>query len=105
MNISESVRIAQAALDVAEREINKSQAAHSPSLDLTGGYSRNYASGHISSPADIVTRHRSGQYRLGLNVSLFGGGVQARVREAISFTPFGGAQDVLKDLREKVFAG
>lgn len=79
------VRIAQAALDVAEREISKSQAAHSPSLDLTAGYSRNYASGSISSPADIVTRYRSGQYGLSLNVPLFaGGGVQARVREAIS---------------------
>ncbi|MES2399938.1 MAG: TolC family outer membrane protein [Pseudomonadota bacterium] len=79
------VRIAQAALDVAEREVDRSQAAHSPSLDFTAGYGRNYSSGSISSPADIVTRYRSGQYGLSLNVPLFaGGGVQARVREAIA---------------------
>lgn len=79
------VRIAKAALEVAEREVAKSQAAHSPSLDFTAGYGRNYSSGSISSPADIVTRYRASQYGLSLNVPLFaGGGVQARVREAIA---------------------
>lgn len=79
------VRIAEAALNVAEREVDKSQAAHSPSLDFTAGYGRNYSSGSVSSPADIATRYRSGQYGLSLNVPLFaGGGTQARVREAIA---------------------
>ena len=79
------VRITQAALDVADREIDKSQAAHSPSLDFTAGYGRNFSSGSMSSPADIVTRYHAGQYGLSLNVPLFaGGGVQARVREAIA---------------------
>lgn len=79
------VRIAQAALDVADREIAKSQAAHSPSLDFTAGYGSNFNSGSISSPADIVTRSRAGQIGLNLTIPLYaGGGVQARVREAIA---------------------
>ncbi len=79
------VRIAHTALEVADREIVKNQAAHSPSLDLTAGYGRNFASGSISSPADISTRVRSSQVGLSLSVPLFaGGGVQARVRESIA---------------------
>lgn len=79
------VRIAQTALEVADREITKNQAAHSPSLDLTAGYGRNFTSGSISSPADISSRVRSSQVGLSLSVPLFAGGaVQARVREAIA---------------------
>ena len=79
------VRIAQTALEVAEHEIIKNQAAHSPSLDLTAGYGRNFASGTVSSPADISTRVRSSQVGLSLSVPLYAGGsVQARVREAIA---------------------
>jgi outer membrane protein len=82
---SQQVRIAQAALDVAAREIAKSQAAHSPSLDFTAGYGTNFSSGSMSSPADIMTRTRAGQAGLSLTIPLFaGGGTQARVREAIS---------------------
>lgn len=79
------VRIAQAALEVADREIAKSRAAHSPTLDLTAGYGTNYSSGSITSPADISARSHSRQLGLNLNIPLFaGGGVQARVREALA---------------------
>lgn len=79
------VRVALTTLEVADREIDKSRAAHSPTLDLTAGYGNNYASGSISSPADIATRTHSGQVGLNLTIPLFaGGGVQARVREAIA---------------------
>ncbi len=79
------VRVAQTALEVAEHEITKNQAAHSPSLDLTAGYGRNFASGSISSPADISTRVRSSQVGLSLSVPIFsGGGIQSRVRESIA---------------------
>ena len=79
------VRVALTTLEVAAREIDKSRAVHSPTLDLTAGYGTNYASGSISSPADIATRTRSGQVGLNLTVPLFaGGGAQARVREAIA---------------------
>lgn len=79
------VRIAQASLEVADREIAKSRAAHSPTLDLTAGYGTNYSSGSITSPADISVRSRSRQVGLNLNIPIFsGGGVQARVREALA---------------------
>ena len=79
------VRMAQAALEVADREIAKSRAAHSPTLDLTAGYGTNYSSGSMTSPADISVRSRSRQVGLNLNIPLFaGGGVQARVREALA---------------------
>jgi len=79
------VRIAQATLEVADREIAKSQAAHSPTLDLTAAYGNNYTSGSITSPADISVRSRSTQVGLSLTIPLYaGGGVQARVREAVA---------------------
>jgi outer membrane protein len=79
------VRIAQATLEVADREIAKSQAAHSPTLDLTASYGNNYTSGSITSPADISVRSRSGQVGMSLTIPLYaGGGVQARVREAVA---------------------
>lgn len=82
---SPQVLIAQAALEVADREIAKSRAAHSPSLDFTAGYGSNFNSGSISSPADIVTRTRAGQVGLNLTIPLYaGGGAQARVREALA---------------------
>jgi outer membrane protein len=79
------VRIAQATLDVADREITKSGAAHSPSLDLTAGYGNTFTSGSITSPADIPVRTRSGQVGLTLTIPIYaGGGVQARLREALA---------------------
>jgi outer membrane protein len=79
------VRIAQATLEVADREVAKSQAAHSPSLDLTASYGNNFTSGSITSPADISVRSRSTQVGMSLTIPLYaGGGVQSRVREAVA---------------------
>ncbi len=79
------VRIAQSTLDVADGEIAKSRAAHSPSLDLTAGYGSTFTSGSISSPADIPVRARSGQVGVTLTIPIYaGGGVQARLREALA---------------------
>lgn len=79
------VRIAQATLDVADREIAKSQAAHSPTLDLTASYGSNFTSGNMSSPADISVRSRATQVGMSLTIPLYaGGGVQSRVREAVA---------------------
>jgi len=79
------VRIAQATLEVADREIAKSQAAHSPTLDLTAAYGNNFTSGSITSPSDISVRSRSTQVGMSLTIPLYaGGGVQARVREAVA---------------------
>jgi outer membrane protein len=79
------VRIAEAAWSVAARELDKSRAAHAPTLDLTAGYGSNYASGSISSPAHIAVRSRSGQIGINFSLPLYAGGaVQARVREAVA---------------------
>lgn len=79
------VRIAQAAWEVAAREIEKNRAAHQPSLDLTASYGSNYGSGTLSSPADVSSRSRSGQIGINFSLPLYaGGGVESRVREALA---------------------
>jgi len=97
------VRVAQATLDVANREITKSRAAHSPTLDFTAGYGTNYSSGSITSPADISVRSRSRQVGLNLNIPLFaGGGAQGRVREALALKDK--AEDDLEAARRQAVA-
>lgn len=79
------VRIAQAALEVAESEVQRGRAAHSPTLDATASYGNNYSSGSMGSPADISSRVRSAQVGLNFTVPLYaGGGISARVREAFA---------------------
>jgi len=79
------VRIAQVTLEVADREIAKNQAAHSPTLDLTASYGSNFTSGNITSPADISVRSRATQVGMSLTIPLYaGGGIQSRVREAVA---------------------
>ncbi|MEJ7686953.1 MAG: TolC family outer membrane protein [Variovorax sp.] len=97
------VRIAQAAREVAAREVERSRAAHSPSLDLTAGYGTNYGSGSVSSPANIAVRSRSGQIGVSFSMPLYaGGGVQARVREAIAAQ--GRAEEELEAARRQAAA-
>ncbi|MBT2321740.1 TolC family outer membrane protein [Variovorax paradoxus] len=80
------VLIQLAAQDAAASEIERSRAAHWPTLDLTASHGSNYASGTVSSPADISTRVRSTQLGLQLSIPLYSGGaIDSRVREAISF--------------------
>jgi outer membrane protein len=79
------VKMQLAALDVAKKEVAKSQAAHLPTLDLVLNAGGNFNSGSLSSPADIPTRVRSQQVGLQLNVPLFtGGATQSKVREALA---------------------
>lgn len=79
------VRIAQAALEIAESEVHRSRAAHSPTLDATASYGRNFSSGSIGSPADISSRTRSALVGLNFVVPLYaGGGLTARVSEAMA---------------------
>lgn len=79
------IRIQQAALTVAQKEVSKSMAAHTPTLDLVFSRSGNYSSGSINSPADISTRVNSHQTALQLTVPLFAGGAtQSKVRESVA---------------------
>jgi outer membrane protein len=97
------VRIAQATLEVADREIAKSQAAHLPTLDMTAAYGSNFTSGSFTSPADISVRSRSSQVGVSLTIPLYaGGGVQARVREALALK--GKAEEDLEAARRQAMA-
>lgn len=79
------IRIQQAALEVAHQEVNKSRAAHAPTLDFVANQGINYSSGALSSPADVSSRVHSFQRGLQFTVPLFAGGaMQSRVREALA---------------------
>ncbi len=79
------IRIQQAALDVAHQEVNKSYAAHAPTLDLVFNKGGSYSSGSMSSPADLATRVDSFQRGIQFNIPLFAGGAtQSKAREALA---------------------
>lgn len=79
------IKVQQAALDVAHQEVNKSYAAHAPTLDFVANKASNYGSGSLSSPADLSTRVNSFQRGVQLNIPLFAGGAtQSKVRESIA---------------------
>lgn len=79
------IKIQQAALDVAHQEVNKSYAAHAPTVDFVANRGSNYGSGSLSSPADLSTRVNSFQRGIQLNIPLFAGGAtQSKVRESIA---------------------
>jgi outer membrane protein len=79
------IKIQQAALDVAHQEVNKSYAAHAPTLDFVASKGGSYGSGSLSSPADLSTRVNSFQRGIQLNIPLFAGGAtQSKVRESIA---------------------
>lgn len=79
------IKIQQAALDVAHQEVNKSYAAHAPTLDFVANKGSTYGSGSLSSPADLSTRVNSFQRGIQFNIPLFAGGAtQSKVRESIA---------------------
>jgi outer membrane protein len=74
------VQLQQAALDSAERELDRQRAARQPTLDLVGLAGHSRTTGSATSPIGIVTN----QIVLGvqLNLPLYTGGlIDARVRE------------------------
>jgi outer membrane protein len=85
MNQSPQIRIQQAALIVAQKEVTKSMAAHSPTLDVVANRATIYSSGSLSTPADLSSRVNSHQTGLQLSIPLFAGGAtQSKVREAVA---------------------
>ncbi|HSV53838.1 MAG TPA: TolC family outer membrane protein [Burkholderiaceae bacterium] len=92
-----------AAWTVARKEVDKSHAAHWPTLDLVASRGNSFASGALGSPANIATRVATNQIGLQLNVPLYaGGGVQAKVREAAAAAAR--AHDDLEAARRQVAA-
>ena len=79
------VRVQQAAVAVAEKEVRKNSAAHLPTLDFTASYGRNASSGSSSTPQDFSSSSQAGQFGIQLTVPLYaGGGMQSKVRESLA---------------------
>ncbi len=95
------IKVQQAALEVAHKEVAKSEAAHLPTLDLVLSRGTNKSDGSMSSPADIPTHVNSHQAGLQLNIPVYAGGAtQSRVRETLALADK--AQDELTLTRRTV---
>ena len=80
-----AVRIQQAGLEIATREIERSRAGHYPSLNMVGSYGRNSASISTIGTQSLGTDSISRTLGLQLAIPLYaGGGVNALVRQAIA---------------------
>jgi outer membrane protein len=76
------VALAQQGLEIAAREVDKSQAGHYPTLDAVGSLTQNYAS---SSAQGIGSDVQALVIGLQLNIPLYqGGAISSRVREAVA---------------------
>lgn len=79
-----SIRQARVALDVAKLEVDKAQAGHKPTLDLTASYNLNSNVGG-SSVSSTSSRTNSSVVGVSFNLPLFAGfATQNRVRETLS---------------------
>jgi outer membrane protein len=82
-----AVAVAKAAAEIAAKEVDRAQAGHYPTVDLsaTYNYNRNPASslGELFTGASITSRNA--QVGVVLSVPIYaGGGTQSRVREALA---------------------
>jgi outer membrane protein len=79
------VRVQQAALEIASREIERSRAGHYPTLNLVGSYGKNSASISTVGTVSVGTDSTSTVVGLQFSMPLYaGGGVNALVRQAIA---------------------
>ncbi len=79
------VRIQQAALEIATREIERSRAGHYPSLNMVGNYGKNSSSYSTVGTTSLGTDSTSRSIGLQLAIPLYaGGGVSSLVRQAIA---------------------
>ena len=80
-----AVRIQQAALEIASREIERSRAGHYPSLNLVGSYGSNSAGISTAGTVSLGTDSTSRSIGLQLAIPLYaGGGVDSLVRQALA---------------------
>jgi outer membrane protein len=80
-----TVRVQQAALEIASREIERSRAGHYPTLNMVGNFSKNSASIFTSGPVNFATDTIDRSIGLQLSIPLYaGGGVNSLVRQAIA---------------------
>ncbi len=79
------VRVQEAALEVATREIERSRAGHLPSLNLVGNLGRNSSSVNATAAANIPSDSINRNIGLQLAIPLYAGGnVSSLVRQAIA---------------------
>ena len=80
-----SVRVQQAAYEIATREIERSRAGHYPTLNMFGTYGQNSASISTVGTVNVATDSTSNIVGLQLAIPLYaGGGVNSLVRQAIA---------------------
>ncbi|MGP1676001.1 MAG: TolC family outer membrane protein [Burkholderiales bacterium] len=80
-----AVRIQEAALEIATREIERSRAGHYPSLNMVGNYGKNSAGISTVGTVNLGTDSTSRSIGLQLAIPLYaGGGVNSLVRQAIA---------------------
>ena len=80
-----AVRVQQAALEIASREIERSRAGHYPTLNMVGNFSKSSASIFTSGPVNFATDTIDRSIGLQLSIPLYaGGGVNSLVRQAIA---------------------
>ncbi|MBS1210973.1 MAG: channel protein TolC [Proteobacteria bacterium] len=77
------VQAQQLTTEIAAREVERNRAAHLPTVDAVGSYTRYHAGGSTSS----VTESRYSDWSVGVQATLplyQGGGVQSKVRETVA---------------------
>jgi len=80
-----AVRVQEAALEIATREIERSRAGHYPTLNMVGNMARNSASISSVGTTSFATDTTSSSIGLQLAIPLYaGGGVRSLVRQAIA---------------------
>jgi outer membrane protein len=80
-----AVRIQEAALEIATREIERSRAGHYPTLNMVGNFGKNSASISTIGTTSIGTDSINRNIGLQLAIPLYaGGGVSSLVRQAIA---------------------
>lgn len=79
---NQSVKAAQAAVEVADKEILKAQAGHFPTLNAVASYSDNVQGPNSQIPGSVSTRTNDKMAGVQLQIPLFsGGGTAAKVEE------------------------
>jgi outer membrane protein len=80
-----SVRIQEAALEIATREVERARAGHKPTLDLVATVANSTVSGSVTNTTGFGQDTRTGTLGVQLAVPIFAGwSVDSRVREALA---------------------
>ncbi len=79
------VRIQEAAVEIAEREVKRNRAGHLPTLDVVASYGSNVSTAAVASVTGVGTNVRTTTLGLQLAMPLYAGGlIDSRVREALA---------------------